>query len=225
MVHRFNLSQVREHIAVQRAVASTIVSGMNGDFYTTLRWRLLRGFMLWFYGRRCMRCGSAYRVEVDHIIARARGDFGREYQWMPRNLQILCREHNQEKMTKFDDWRPLWARVLMPVRDTRSPHYAETLAALSPDEYRGFYATTPLHVVEFGCSYPLSLYPGNTQRSCDGSPNNPEPVDQSKHWPSRKTMVRLATLGWDVGVVLTGVSVFLLVARIVGHGVDFKWRW
>ena len=223
--HRFNLSQVRELIAVQRAVASTIISGMDGDFYTTLRWRLLRGFMLWFYGRRCMRCGSTYRVEVDHIVARARGDFGREYQWMPRNLQILCREHNQEKMTKFDDWRPPWARVLMPVRDTRAAHYAETLAALSPDEYRGFYATTPLHVVEFGCSYHLSPYPGNPRRSCDGPPNNPEPVDQSKHWPSRKTMVRLATLGWDVGVVLTGVSVFLLVARIVGHGVGFKSCW
>jgi len=132
---------------------------MDGDFYTTLRWRLLRGFMLWFYGRRCMRCGSTYRVEVDHIIARARGEFGREHPWMPRNLQILCREHNQEKMTKFDDWRPLWARVLMPVRDIPAAHYAETLAAFSPDEYRGFYATTPLHVVQVGCSYPLSPYP------------------------------------------------------------------
>src|SRR6516225_3872287 len=75
------------------------------------------------------------------------------------------------------------------------------------------------------CSYPLSPSPGNPRRSCDGPPNSPEPVDQSKHWPSRKTMVRLATLGWDVGVVLTGVSVFLLVARIVGHVVGFKWRW
>jgi hypothetical protein len=101
----------------------------------------------------------------------------------------------------------------------------DNLAALSPDEYRGFYATTPLHVVGFGCSYPLSPYPGNPRRSYDGPPNNPEPVDQSKHWPSRKTMVRLATLGWDVGVVLMGVSVFLLVARIVGHGVGFKSRW
>jgi hypothetical protein len=79
MVHRFNLSQVRELIAIQCAVSSTIISQMDGDFYTTLRWRLLRGFMLWFYGRRCMRCGSTYRVEVDHIIARARGEFGREY--------------------------------------------------------------------------------------------------------------------------------------------------
>ena len=198
---------------------------MDGDFYTTLRWRLLRSFMLWFYGRRCMRCGSTYRVEVDHIIARARGDFGREYQWMPRNLQILCREHNQEKMTKFDDWRPLWARVLMPVRDIPAARRAEALAALSPDEHRRPYATTPLHVVQVGCSYPLSAYPGNAQRSCDGLRNSPEPVDQSKHWPSRKTMGRLATLGWDVGIVLTGVSIFLLMARMVGHCVGFKWRW
>jgi hypothetical protein len=172
-----------------------------------------------------MRCGSTCRVEVDHIIARARGEFGRKYQWMPRNLQILCREHNQEKMTKFDDWRPLWARVLMPVRDIPAAHRAETLAALSPDEHRRPYATTPLHVVQVGCSYPLSAYPGNAQRSCDGLRNNREPVDQSKHWPSRKTMGGLATLGWDVGVVLTGLSIFLLIARIVGHCVGFKWRW
>jgi hypothetical protein len=144
---------------------------------------------------------------------------------MPRNLQILCREHNQEKMTKFDDWRPLWARVLMLVRDAPAAHYAETLAALSPDEYRRFYATTPLHVVQVGCSYPLLPCPSSTRRSCDGPRSDPKPVDQSEHWPSRKTMVRLATLGWDVGVVLTGVSVFLLIARIAGHCVGFKWRW
>jgi hypothetical protein len=51
-------------------------------------------------GWRCMRCGSTYRVEVDHIIGRARSKFGRAHQWMPRNLQILCHEHNQEKMTR-----------------------------------------------------------------------------------------------------------------------------
>jgi hypothetical protein len=47
-VHRFNLSQVGEIIAIQYVVASTIMSCMDGDFYTTLRWRLMRGFMLWF---------------------------------------------------------------------------------------------------------------------------------------------------------------------------------
>jgi hypothetical protein len=223
--HRFNLSQVGELIAIQCVVASTIMLCMGGEFYTTFRWRLLRGFMLWFYGRRCMRCGSAYRVEVDHIIARARGGFGREYQWMPRNLQILCHEHNQEKMIKFDDWRPLWARVLMPVWDTPAAHRAEIRAALSPHEYRSACATTPLQAVEVGCSDPLSPYPGNAQRSRESLGNNPGLVDQSEHWPSRKTMGRLATVGWDVGVVLTVVSIFLLVARIVGHCVGFKWRW
>jgi 5-methylcytosine-specific restriction endonuclease McrA len=223
--HRFNLSQVGGLIAIQCAFASTIMSGMDGDFYTTLRWRLLRGFMLWFYGRRCMRCGSTYRVEVDHIIARARGELGREYQWMPRNLQILCHEHNQEKMIRFDDWRPLWARVLMPVRDTPAAHRAEIRAAFSPHEYCRTYATRSSHVAQVGCSYPLSPYPGNTQRSFDGLRNNPEPIDQSEHWHSRKTIGRLATVGWDVDVVLTVVSIFLLVARIVGHCVGFKWRW
>jgi hypothetical protein len=131
-------------------------------------------------GRRCMRCGSTYRVEVDHIIARARGEFGREYQWMPRNLQILCREHNQEKMIKFDDWRPLWARVLMPVRDTPEAHRAKIRAAFNPHEYRRAYATTPLQAVEVGCSDPLSPYPGNTQRSCNGLRNKPGLVDLSE---------------------------------------------
>jgi hypothetical protein len=46
--------------------------------------------------------------------------------------------------------------------------------------------------------------------------NNPEPVDQSEHWVSQKTMGRLATVGWDVGVVLTVVSIFLLIARLWG---------
>ena len=158
-VNRFNLSQVGELSAIQYVVTSIIVSCMDGDFYTTLRWRLLRGFMLWFYGRRCMRCGSTYRIEVDHIIARARGEFGREYQWMPRNLQILCHEHNQEKMIKFDDWRPFCARVLMPVRNTPAAHRAEIRAAFGPHEYR----KAPLQAVEVGCSDPLSSYPSNTR--------------------------------------------------------------
>jgi hypothetical protein len=38
-------------------------------------------------------------------------------------------------------------------------------------------------------------------------------------------MGKLATVGGDVGVVLTVVSIFLLIARIVGHCVGFKWRW
>jgi hypothetical protein len=99
-------------------------------------------------------------------------------------------------MIKFDDWRPFWARVLMPVRDTPATHRAEIRAAFSPHEYRRTYATTSSHMAQVGCSYPLSPYPGNTQRSCDGLRNNPEPIDQSEHWASRKTMGKLATVGW-----------------------------
>ena len=141
------------------------------------------------------------------------------------NLQILCHEHIQEKMIKFDDWRPLWARVLMPARDTPAAHRAKIRAAFSPHEYRRAYATTALQAVEAGRSGPLSPYPGYTQRSCNGLHNNPGFVDLSEHWPSRRTTGRLATVGWDVGVVLTVASTCLLMARIVGHCVSFKWRW
>jgi hypothetical protein len=155
------------------------MSCMDGQFYTTLRWRLLRGFMLWFYGRRCMRCGSTYRVEVDHIIARARGEFGREYQWMPRNLQILRHEHNQEKMIKFDDWRPLWARVLMPVQDTPAARRAEIRAAFSPHEYRRTYATTSSHVAQVGSSYPLSPYRATRGDPAIAGATTPNPLTRA----------------------------------------------
>jgi hypothetical protein len=205
---------------------------MDGDFYMTLRWRLLRGFMLWLYGRRCMRCGSNYHVEVDHIIARARGKFGRAHQWMPRNLQILCHEHNQEKMTKFDDWRPLWARVLMPVQDTPAAYRAETEPALGSHKYHNANTTTSMHVAQVGRPHPLSSAPGrtseegDTQPSCDdlhkGYKGHPEPMDYGDHWASLVTLRRLV---WDVGVVLAVVSLLLLVGRIAGHCVGFRWRW
>jgi hypothetical protein len=66
-VHRFNLSQVRELIAIQRAVASTIISDMDGDLYTTHRWRLLRGFMarrpLEIVGDRPMTLAAELRAD------------------------------------------------------------------------------------------------------------------------------------------------------------------
>jgi hypothetical protein len=67
---------------------------------------------------------------------------------------------------------------------------------------------------------------GNTHPSCDGLhkayKSDPEFVDYGDHWVSPVTLGRLA---WDVGVVLAVVSLLLLVARIVGHCVGFKWRW
>ena len=92
-------------------------------FYDSYRWRLLRRFMLWLYGAKCMRCGSTHHIEVDHIIARARLNAPRSpfrvSQWSPRNLQVLCHECNRGKMVNFADYRPLWARVMMRVRDLR----------------------------------------------------------------------------------------------------------
>jgi hypothetical protein len=148
---------------------------------------------------------------------------------MPRNLQILCHEHNQEKMTKFDDWRPLWARVLMPVRDKPAAYHAETHPALGSHHYHAC-ATAPMHVVRVGRPHPLSPCPsrtnqdeGNTHPSCDGLhkayKSDLEPAYDGDHWA---LPIRLA---WDVGVVLAVASLLLLIARIVGHCVGFKWRW
>ena len=160
---------------------------MDGDFYMTLRWRSLRGFMLWLYGPRCMRRGSTYRVEVDHIIARVRAC---AHQWMPRNLQILCHEHNQEKMTKFDDWRPLRARVLMRVRDMPAAYGAETQPALGSHQYHN--ALRPCaHGPGLGRS-PALGGGGNTHPSCDGLhkayKSDPESVDYGDHWVSPVTL-------------------------------------
>jgi hypothetical protein len=159
---------------------------------------------------------------IDHIIAQARGEFGHEYQWMPRNIQILCHEHNQEKMIKFDDWRPLWARVLMPVRihpRRIGQKFERHLVRMNTAE------PTPLRHRMWRKSVARILSHRTRAIRSDPVRNNPEPVDQSAHWVSRKTMGKLATARWDGGVVLPVVSIFLLIARIVGHCVGFKWRW
>lgn len=90
------------------------------DFYDGWRWRLVRRVALWLYGRRCMRCGSAHRIEVDHIIARGRGWFGLKYQYSPRNLQVLCHRCNQAKGVEFADYRPWYWRLILPIWDEKS---------------------------------------------------------------------------------------------------------
>jgi hypothetical protein len=149
-------------------------------------------------------------------------------QWIPRNLQILCHEHNQEKMTKFDDWRPLWARVLMPVRDTPAAYCAETHTVR-------LNTTTPTPLRPCMCSRLvariLSHLAGRPRRRATRSrppavlhkacKSNPEPVDHKDHWSSPATLGRLT---WDAGVVLAVVSLLPLVARIVAHCMGFKWR-
>jgi 5-methylcytosine-specific restriction endonuclease McrA len=86
--------------------------------YLTWRWRVLRRVVLKLYGRRCMRCGQTDGpLQVDHIIAKARGRFGWRHRYKLRNMQVLCRACNADKGVSFADYRPLWARLLLPVKD------------------------------------------------------------------------------------------------------------
>ena len=43
-------------------------------------------------GRACLRCGSGFQLEIDHVRARARGGVH-----ALGNLQVLCRNCNQRK--------------------------------------------------------------------------------------------------------------------------------
>jgi hypothetical protein len=53
------------------------------------------------YGEQCLNCGSTDELEIDHVIARARG--GPD---VFLNLQILCRPCNADKGIKTADYRP-----------------------------------------------------------------------------------------------------------------------
>ena len=51
------------------------------------RWRALRRRIVNSDGWRCVQCGKAGRLEVDHVVPiQAGGDW-----WEPENLQTLCR--------------------------------------------------------------------------------------------------------------------------------------
>jgi 5-methylcytosine-specific restriction endonuclease McrA len=93
---------------------------LNHDFYDGRRWHRKCDWAIRFYGRRCMKCDATNHIEVDHIIARGRGWFGEQYQYSRRNLQVLCHDCNQTKGVKFADYRPWWARLLLPIKDERS---------------------------------------------------------------------------------------------------------
>ena len=57
------------------------------------RWRILRRRILDRDGWRCVQCGKAGRLEVDHIKPiRDGGDW-----WDPANLQLLCRPDHFSK--------------------------------------------------------------------------------------------------------------------------------
>ena len=78
------------------------------------RWNLLRRQVFNRDGYRCRKCGSAGRLECDHVISLDRG--GDPYD--PDNLQALCRgchieKTRRENAEKFDARSPqaaIWRR-------------------------------------------------------------------------------------------------------------------
>jgi hypothetical protein len=56
----------------------------------------LRALVLVRDGGRCLRCGSARKLEVDHIVPLSRGGDSEDF-----NLQTLCRRCNRRKWKKL----------------------------------------------------------------------------------------------------------------------------
>ena len=80
--------------------------------YGTVRWRLIRCFILERDGYRCVRCGKAGRLEIDHIIPLHKGCDP----WVRDNLQALCRGCHFEKTAgenaNSDPRDPAWLALV-----------------------------------------------------------------------------------------------------------------
>lgn len=75
---------------------------LEDDFYSSPLWRKLRKEVLDQYGARCMHCGAAQDVTVDHIKPRSRYP---ELELEPENMQVLCRSCNSSKFVGETDYR------------------------------------------------------------------------------------------------------------------------
>lgn len=53
------------------------------------------------YGRNCLRCGSDFKLAVDHVVPTSRGGSDDA-----SNLQPLCKRCNSSKNAKDTDYRP-----------------------------------------------------------------------------------------------------------------------
>lgn len=91
----------------------------SSDFLQSPEWKAMRRYVVAFYGRTCMKCGSLpkdkRKTNVDHIRPRKTHphlalDFC--------NLQVLCRNCNKLKGNKYADYRPEYARRNYMVKDT-----------------------------------------------------------------------------------------------------------
>lgn len=73
---------------------------------TSPRWAALRRAVLERDGYRCVRCGKAGRLEVDHIVPTWR-DHSERNIWRMEGLQALCRPcHFAKTRSEFNELRP-----------------------------------------------------------------------------------------------------------------------
>ena len=79
----------------------------------TPRWKRVRAKILDRDGWRCVKCGQAGKLEVDHVVSISKGGDP----WEPVNLQALCRGCHIAK-TRQENRKPLspeveaWAQLV-----------------------------------------------------------------------------------------------------------------
>ena len=79
------------------------VGMQSTDFYRCREWLELRYNVLVKYGRKCLACGNAGIMHVDHILPRS---LHPQLELQFDNLQVLCENCNIGKSNKDStDWR------------------------------------------------------------------------------------------------------------------------
>ena len=83
-----------------------------GAFHKSKKWKSLRNKIIEFYGKKCMRCGSEEKTQVDHI--KPKSDFP-ALAFCASNLQVLCWDCNRWKWNEKNhiDYRPC-VRIWLP---------------------------------------------------------------------------------------------------------------
>lgn len=67
------------------------------------RWQELRKTIFHVYGKRCMKCGTNKKSQIDHILPKSKFPEGA---YSLENLQVLCAPCNKIKSnTDFTDYR------------------------------------------------------------------------------------------------------------------------
>ena len=88
----------------------------------TRRWDAVRRAVFERDGWRCVECGRAGLLEVDHVVPLKRGGDP----WDPDNLQALCRRCHIEK-TRRENRRPptpaeaAWQRLVVEMMSSEIP--------------------------------------------------------------------------------------------------------